>query len=86
MKTAEITVRLRRQSLEFARRYAQAHQMTLDELIDRQLEGLQDSTSAEDSPRRLGGWDRLFQIGESIAAESEESSESMTLAVSSARR
>jgi hypothetical protein len=44
MDTAKLTVRLPKNDLEFAKRYAQAHRMTLTELIDRYLRSLQGET------------------------------------------
>ena len=41
MDTAKLTVRLPKNDLEFAKRYAQAHRMTVTELIDRYLRSLQ---------------------------------------------
>ncbi len=41
METAKLTVRLPRKDLEFAKRYAQEHRMTVTELIDRYLRRLQ---------------------------------------------
>ena len=41
MDTAKLTVRLPKSNLEFAKRYAQAHRITVTELIDRYLRSLQ---------------------------------------------
>jgi hypothetical protein len=41
METAKLTVRLSKKDLEFAKRYAQEHQITVTELIDRYLQRLQ---------------------------------------------
>jgi hypothetical protein len=41
LETAKLTVRLPRKDLEFAKRYAQEHRMTVTELIDRYLQRLQ---------------------------------------------
>ena len=41
MDTAKLTVRLPKNDLEFAKRYAQAHRMTVTELIGRYLRWLQ---------------------------------------------
>lgn len=46
MSTAKLTVRLPRKDLEFAKRYAQEHRITVTELIDRyfrQLRALQET-------------------------------------------
>jgi hypothetical protein len=41
METAKLTVRLPKKDLEFAKRYAQEHRITVTELIDRYLQRLQ---------------------------------------------
>jgi Family of unknown function (DUF6364) len=41
METAKLTVRLPKRDLEFAKRYAQEHRITVTELIDRYLQRLQ---------------------------------------------
>jgi hypothetical protein len=41
METAKLTVRLPKKDLEFAKRYAQDHRITVTELIDRYLQRLQ---------------------------------------------
>jgi hypothetical protein len=41
METAKLTVRLPKRDLEFAKGYAQAHRITVTELIDRYLRSLQ---------------------------------------------
>lgn len=41
METAKLTVRLPKKDLEFAKRYAQEHHITVTELIDRYLRRLQ---------------------------------------------
>ena len=43
MGTVKVTVRLPKEDLEFARRYAQEHRVTLTELIDRYLRRLQEN-------------------------------------------
>jgi hypothetical protein len=40
METAKLTVRLPKKDLEFAKRYAEEHQITVTELIDRYLRRL----------------------------------------------
>jgi Family of unknown function (DUF6364) len=40
METAKLTVRLPKSDLDFARQYAQAHRITVTELIDRYLRSL----------------------------------------------
>ena len=41
MESAKLTVRLPKRDLEFAKQYAQAHRITVTELIDRYLRSLQ---------------------------------------------
>ena len=41
METAKLTVRLPKKDLEFAKKYAQEHHITVTELIDRYLRRLQ---------------------------------------------
>jgi energy-converting hydrogenase A subunit M len=41
METAKLTVRLPKKDLDFAKRYAQEHRITVTELIDRYLQRLQ---------------------------------------------
>lgn len=41
METLKLTVRLPKRDIEFAKRYAQAHRITVTELIDRYLRSLQ---------------------------------------------
>jgi hypothetical protein len=43
LETTKLTVRLPREDLEFAKRYAQEHRMTVTELIDRYLRRLQET-------------------------------------------
>lgn len=41
METAKLTIRLPRQEVEFAKGYAKAHGITVTEVIDRLLRGMQ---------------------------------------------
>lgn len=41
MESAKLTVRLPKRDLDFAKQYAQAHRITVTELIDRYLRALQ---------------------------------------------
>lgn len=41
METVKLTVRLPKKDLDFAKRYAQEHRITVTELIDRYLQRLQ---------------------------------------------
>ena len=44
METVKLTVRLPKNDLDFAKEYAQAHRITLTELIDRYLRSLRGGT------------------------------------------
>ena len=44
METVKLTVRLPKSDLEFAKQYAQAHRITVTELIDRFLRSLRGGT------------------------------------------
>ena len=46
METVKLTVRLPKSDLEFAKQYAQAHRITVTELIDRYLRSLRGGTGA----------------------------------------
>jgi len=46
METAKLTVRLPKTDLEFAKEYAQAHRITVTELIDRYLRSLRGRSGA----------------------------------------
>lgn len=50
METAKLTVRLPKADLDFAKRYARAHRMTLTELIDRHLRRLRSREESEIHP------------------------------------
>lgn len=50
METAKLTVRLPKKDLEFAKRYAHEHRITLTELIDRYLQRLQEEQPAAIHP------------------------------------
>jgi hypothetical protein len=57
MDTAKLTVRLPKKDLEFAKRYAQEHRITVTELIDRYLQRLQEGQPAAIHPdvERISG-------------------------------
>ena len=57
MDTAKLTVRLPKEDLEFAKRYAKEHRMTVTELIDRYLRGLQSQAGTQIHPEveRISG-------------------------------
>lgn len=46
METAKLTVRLPKSDLEFAKQYAEAHRITVTELIDRYLRSLRSGSGA----------------------------------------
>jgi uncharacterized protein DUF6364 len=46
METVKLTVRLPKSDLEFAKQYAQAHRITVTELIDRYLQSLRGGAGA----------------------------------------
>lgn len=50
MSTAKLTVRLPKAHIEFAKRYAQAHQLTVTELIDRHFRQLRAEQEGEIHP------------------------------------
>ena len=50
MTTAKLTVRLPRANIEFAKRYARAHRITLTELIDRHFRRLRSQEKGEIHP------------------------------------
>lgn len=102
METAKLTVRLHKQSLEFAERYARTHRMTVDELIDRQLQklpGARKSEPRESEPwpedetatarrgvQKESAWHKFFQLGDALATEAPDDSGSLTAAVLRMRR
>lgn len=57
METAKLTVRLPKADIEFAKRYARAHQLTLTELINRHFRRLRGSQDLEIHPdvERISG-------------------------------
>ena len=57
MENAKLTVRLPKRDLEFAKRYAQEHRITVTELIDRYFRRLQDAGSKTIHPEveRISG-------------------------------
>lgn len=50
METAKLTIRLPKEDLEFAKQYAQEHQVTVTELIDRYLRRLRNTPGASIHP------------------------------------
>ncbi len=50
METAKVTVRLPIEDIEFAKRYAQTHRITLTELIDRHFRQLRSQAESEIHP------------------------------------
>ncbi len=89
METAELTVQLPRQDLEFAKDYAREHRITVSELIDRYLRRLR-LRIAEIRPETRGShgdaWQDLFQLGDALATEDSPETETLTAAVLSMRR
>jgi hypothetical protein len=57
METAKLTVRLPKKDLDFAKKYAQEHRITVTELIDRYLRRLQEGQPAAIHPEveRISG-------------------------------
>jgi hypothetical protein len=57
METMKLTVRLPKEDLEFAKRYAREHGMTVTELIDRYLRALQTGPKSKIHPEveRISG-------------------------------
>ena len=57
METAKLTVRLPKADIEFAKRYARAHRITLTELIDRHFRRLRSQEVGEIHPEveRISG-------------------------------
>jgi hypothetical protein len=57
MKTAELTIQLPIEELNFLRQYAQRHKITISELVDRYVKELQESQKCELHPdiRRFSG-------------------------------
>ncbi len=50
MATAKLTVRLPKEEIEFAKQYAQEHQVTVADLFDRYLRRLQDASGSTIHP------------------------------------
>lgn len=88
METAKLTVRLPKQDLEFAEQYARARRITLNELVDRLLQGLRNSVNLHSEPARSEGdaWQELFRIGDALAAADSPGSQTLTAAVLAMRR
>lgn len=57
MSTAKLTVRLPKANIDFAKRYARAHRLTLTELIDRHFRRLRSEEEEEIHPEveRISG-------------------------------
>lgn len=57
METAKLTVRLPKEDIEFAKRYARDHRLTVTELIDRHFRQLRFQTAGEIHPEveRISG-------------------------------
>lgn len=50
METAKLTVRLPKEDIEFAKRYARDHRLTLTELIDRHFRQLRSQSDVDIHP------------------------------------
>jgi hypothetical protein len=88
MDTAKLTVRLPKQDLEFAERYARARRITVNELVDRLLRGLRDTEDIqrESAQRDVDAWQELFRVGDALAAADTPGSQTLTAAVLAMRR
>jgi hypothetical protein len=88
METANLTVSLPKQDLDFAERYARAHRVTLSELVDRYLRRLRLRGRAKAHPERSEGtaWQELLRVGDALAAEDPPESPTLTAAVLAMRR
>ena len=90
METAKLIVRLPKQDLEFAERYARARRITVSELVDRYIRHLRGQSAAQvaSSRRRQSeeAWSEFFRAGDALAAGDAVSSESLTAAVLAMRR
>ncbi|NJL29285.1 MAG: hypothetical protein HC897_16075 [Thermoanaerobaculia bacterium] len=84
METAVLTVRLPKQDLEFAERYARDRHMTLSELVDRLLMRLRSSEriQAEAVQVEKTAWQELFRIGDALATEDAPGSQTLTAELS----
>jgi len=88
MDTAELTLRLPRQDLEFAEEYARAHRITVNELVDRLLQRLRknEKVHSEAARSEVDAWQELFRLGDALAAEDPPSSPTLTATVLAMRR
>ena len=88
MDTAKLTVRLPKQDLEFAERYARARRITVNELVDRLLRSLRDTEKIQQEAARrdVDAWQELFRVGDALAAKDTPGSQTLTAAVLAMRR
>lgn len=88
METAKLTVRLPKQDLEFAKQYARARRITVNELFDRLLRRLRDSGKLppESGRGEADAWRELFRLGDALATEDPPGSQTLTAAVLAMRR
>ncbi len=90
METAELTVRLPKQDLEFAEQYARARRITVSELVDRYLRRLRIRSRvkirSESERGEVDAWQELFCVGDALAAEDTSGSQTLTAAVLAMRR
>ncbi|MCP3915786.1 MAG: hypothetical protein GY711_09540 [bacterium] len=88
METAKLTVRLPKQDLEFAERYARARRITVNKLVDQLLRRLRNSEEVRSASARseVDAWQELFRVGDALAAEDPPGSQTLTAAVLAMRR
>ncbi len=88
METAKLTVLLPKQDLEFAERYARAHRITVNKLVDQLLRGLRNSEKARSESARseVDAWEKFFRVGNALAAEDPPESQTLTATVLAMRR
>lgn len=87
METAKLTVRLPKEDLEFAERYARARRITLNDLVDQLFRRLRNSEKIHsESARSDDAWQELFRIGDALASEDAPGSQTLTAAVLAMRR
>lgn len=88
METAKLTVRLPKQNLEFAERYARAHRITVTKLVDQFFRGLRnrEEIRSESALSEGDAWQELFRVGDALAAEDPLGSQTLTATVLAMRR
>ena len=88
METAMLTVRLPKQDLEFAERYARSRRITVNKLVDELLRGLRNSEETRSEPARseMDAWQELFRVGDALAVSDPPESQTLTATVLAMRR